>query len=49
MPPGRSLLAFAADDQLDVFTLCDELLARGWYAQPQLSFGPFPATLHVSH
>jgi len=48
VPPDASLAAFAADDQVDVFTVCDELLARGWYAQPQLSFGPFPATLHVS-
>ena len=46
--PGSSLLALAADDALDVFTLADELLARGWYAQPQLSSGPFPATLHLS-
>ena len=46
--PDASLVALAGDGQVDVFTVCDELLARGWYAQPQLSFGPFPATLHVS-
>ncbi len=48
VPPDVSLVALAAGPELDVFTVCDELLARGWYAQPQLSFGPFPATLHVS-
>ena len=48
-PASRAgIETFAADDQVDVFTVCDELLARGWYAQPQLSFGSFPATLHVS-
>jgi glutamate/tyrosine decarboxylase-like PLP-dependent enzyme len=46
--PDASLVALAGDAEVDVFTVCDELLARGWYAQPQLSFGPFPATLHVS-
>ena len=46
--PDASLVALAGDGEVDVFTVCDELLARGWYAQPQLSFGPFPATLHVS-
>ena len=46
--PDASLVALAGDSEVDVFTVCDELLARGWYAQPQLSFGPFPATLHVS-
>jgi glutamate/tyrosine decarboxylase-like PLP-dependent enzyme len=46
--PESSLLAIATDDHLDVFTLCDELQLRGWHAQPQLSFGPFPPTVHVS-
>ena len=46
--PDSSLLAIATDDHLDVFTLCDELQLRGWHAQPQLSFGPFPPTMHVS-
>ena len=48
VPPDVSLVALAAGPELDVFTVCDELLARGWYAQPQHSFGPFPATLHVA-
>ena len=46
--PDSSLVALAADDALDVFTLSDELLGRGWYVQPQLRFGPFPASLHLS-
>ncbi len=48
IPPDSSLVALAADDDVDVFAVADELLARGWYAQPQLRFGPFPATLHLS-
>lgn len=46
--PDSSLVALAGDGQLDVFTVADELLSRGWYTQPQLSFGPFPASLHLS-
>ncbi len=46
--PEASLIAIRPDDQLDVFTLCDELLVRGWYAQPQLRFAGFPATMHLS-
>lgn len=46
--PDSSLVAIAADEQVDVFTICDELLARGWFAQPQMRFGAFPATLHLS-
>lgn len=47
-PPDSSLLAITTDDHCDVFTLCDQLLARGWYVQPQMAFGSFPATLHLS-
>ncbi|MGN6754398.1 MAG: pyridoxal phosphate-dependent decarboxylase family protein [Intrasporangium sp.] len=46
--PDSTLLAIIADETCDVFTISDELLARGWYAQPQLSFGDLPATLHLS-
>ena len=46
--PDSSLVALTGDARLDVFTLADELLTRGWYTQPQLSFGPFPASLHLS-
>jgi glutamate/tyrosine decarboxylase-like PLP-dependent enzyme len=46
--PDSTLLAVTADETCDVFTIADELLVRGWYAQPQLSFGELPATLHFS-
>jgi hypothetical protein len=46
--PDASLLAVATDGRCDAFTICDELLARGWYAQPQLRFGPFPPSVHLS-
>ena len=48
VPPDSSLVAIAADDAVDVFTIADELLVHGWYVQPQLRFGRFPATLHLS-
>lgn len=46
--PDATLLALAADDTCDVFTVADELLARGWFAQPQMAFGGAPATLHLT-
>lgn len=47
--PDSTLLALTtADDGLDVFTLADEMLARGWYLQPQFGFGPSPANLHLT-
>jgi glutamate/tyrosine decarboxylase-like PLP-dependent enzyme len=46
--PDSTLLAFTADETCDVFTISDELLARGWYAQPQLTYRDLPATLHLS-
>jgi hypothetical protein len=33
---------------ISTFTLREELQLRGWYAQPQLSFGDSPPTMHVS-
>jgi sphinganine-1-phosphate aldolase len=48
VPPDSSLVALATDDRVDVYTVCDELAARGWFAQVQPRFGPFPATLHLS-
>lgn len=46
--PDATLLALTADPSCDVFTIADELGAAGWLAQPQLSFGDDPATLHFS-
>jgi glutamate/tyrosine decarboxylase-like PLP-dependent enzyme len=48
VPPDASLVAVATDDTCDVFTICDELASRGWHVRPQLSFGPFPATIHLT-
>ena len=47
--PDSTLLALAAvGDDLDVFTLADEMTAQGWYLQPQFASGPSPATLHLT-
>ncbi|MDH2413424.1 aminotransferase class V-fold PLP-dependent enzyme [Nocardioides sp. CER19] len=46
--PDSTLVAFTTDDTLDPFTLIDELVARGWFVQPQLSFAGLPATVHLS-
>lgn len=45
--PSTTLLAVAGDG-VDVFVVADELRARGFYAQVQLSLGDVPATLHFS-
>ena len=45
--PDTTLLAVAGTD-VDVFVVADELRARGFYAQVQLSLGAIPATLHFS-
>lgn len=46
--PDSTLVAFTTGPGLDPFTLTDELVARGWYVQPQLSFEGLPATVHLS-
>ena len=46
--PDSTLLAVAADESCDVFTIADEMLARGWYVQPQMSFRGMPPTLHLT-
>ena len=46
--PDSTLVAFTTDATSDPFTLTDELVARGWYVQPQLSFAGLPATIHLS-
>ena len=35
--PDSTLVALATDATCDPFTVCDEMAARGWYVQPQLS------------
>ncbi|MCE1179615.1 MAG: aspartate aminotransferase family protein [Micrococcales bacterium] len=46
--PDSTLLCLRATDGCDVLTVADELLELGWYAQPQLSFGGDPASLHLT-
>jgi glutamate/tyrosine decarboxylase-like PLP-dependent enzyme len=46
--PDSTLVALATDGSCDIYTLCDELLARGWYTQPQLPFRGGEASLHLS-
>ncbi len=48
VPPESTLVALATDDSLDPFTLTDEMVARGWYVQPQLSYDGRPASVHLS-
>ncbi len=46
--PDSTLLALTADGTCDPFTICDEMAARGWYVQPQMSYAGAPATIHLS-
>ena len=46
--PDTTLLAVAGSPEVDVFVVADELRARGFYAQVQLSLGDLPPTLHFS-
>ncbi|GAA3686710.1 aminotransferase class V-fold PLP-dependent enzyme [Nocardioides ginsengisoli] len=46
--PDSTLVAATADDDLDVFTVCDEMAERGWFVQPQLSYDGRPPSLHVA-
>lgn len=48
--PDSTLLAVALDGDpgFDVFTVADELAARGWYVQPQFPHDSSPANLHLT-
>lgn len=46
--PDATLVALRADDTCDVFTIADEMLARGWFVQPQMSFRGEAPSLHLS-
>ncbi|MDP3891870.1 aminotransferase class V-fold PLP-dependent enzyme [Nocardioides sp.] len=48
VPPDSTLLAFATDDSCDAYTLTDELVSRGWYVQPQMSYAGQQPTVHLS-
>src|SRR5687767_10734557 len=47
-PPDSTLVALATDASCDVFTIADEMLARGWFVQPQMSFRDVPPTPHLT-
>ena len=46
--PDSTILAFETDDALDVFTLADLMLDRGWFVQPQMSFRGQPPSIHLT-
>ncbi|MDT8912605.1 aminotransferase class V-fold PLP-dependent enzyme [Amycolatopsis sp. PS_44_ISF1] len=47
--PDSTLIAFTADEPgFDLFTVADEMKARGWYVQPQFAHGCSPLNLHLS-
>ncbi len=46
--PDSTLIAIGADAEVDVFTISDLMLDRGWFVQPQMRFGDEPATLHLT-
>ncbi|MDG4763607.1 aminotransferase class V-fold PLP-dependent enzyme [Solwaraspora sp. WMMD406] len=47
--PESTVVCFmASDPAVDVFVLADELAARGWHTQPQMSYGDIPASIHLS-
>ena len=46
--PDATLVALVADGSCDVFTIADEMLERGWFVQPQMSFRAVPPTLHFT-
>jgi glutamate/tyrosine decarboxylase-like PLP-dependent enzyme len=48
VPPQSTLLALVTDGSCDAFTVCDEMAARGWYVQPQMSYAGTPPTIHLS-
>lgn len=45
--PEMNLIAFGADG-VDVFHVCDEMRARGWFVQPQFSFSCSKENIHLS-
>jgi len=48
VPPDSTLVALVTDDSCDAFTVCDEMGARGWYVQPQMSYADEQPTIHLS-
>ncbi len=46
--PDTSLVVIGTDDAVDVFSISDLMLDRGWFVQPQMRFGDEPANLHLT-
>jgi glutamate/tyrosine decarboxylase-like PLP-dependent enzyme len=46
--PDSTLVALETDGSCDVFTIADEMLAAGWYVQPQLTHRGHAPTLHLT-
>ncbi|WP_033287840.1 pyridoxal phosphate-dependent decarboxylase family protein [Amycolatopsis jejuensis] len=46
--PSSTLIAFTGSDDFDLFTVADEMKARGWYVQPQFAHGSSPLNLHLT-
>ncbi len=46
--PQSTLIALVTDGSCDAFTVCDEMAARDWYVQPQMSYAGTPPTIHLS-
>jgi len=46
--PDSTLVTLVTDESCDPFSICDEMGARGWYVQPQMSYAGHPATIHLS-
>jgi sphinganine-1-phosphate aldolase len=46
--PDSTLVAVQTDGSCDPFTVCDEMAARCWFVQPQMSYAGRPPTLHLS-
>ncbi|WP_148574584.1 pyridoxal phosphate-dependent decarboxylase family protein [Nocardioides caldifontis] len=46
--PDSTLVAVETDGSCDVFTIADEMAARGWFVQPQMRFAGHPPNLHLT-
>jgi hypothetical protein len=47
--PESTVVVFTSTDPgLDLFVLADELAQRGWHTQPQLAYGDFPRSIHLT-
>ncbi len=46
--PDTTLVTLSTDASCDVFTISDQMLDRGWFVQPQMSYRDMPASLHLT-